>query len=138
VKKVSSLNKHLLAPIDYSTFWDELEPHPTSKKDKDKLKKKINYAWCLKRLVSKKKRRIENEHFDLDLSYITKRVIAMGYPSVGLEAIYRNSATDIAGYFSMYHKNQVKVILQTITNYYKLIQTYNNNLCNFNRFTIYV
>ena len=73
--------------------------------------KKVNYAWCLKRLVSKKKRRIENEFFDLDMSYITKRIIAMGYPSSGFEAIYRNNVADVAKFFEKYHFNKVKVNL---------------------------
>ena len=74
-----------------------------------KTTNKINKANCIKRLVSKKKRRIENENFDLDMAFITKRVIAMGYPSVGCEKFYRNSITDIMSFFERYHKGNVKI-----------------------------
>jgi len=99
--------KNYIALIDFNNFWDELEPNPIFKNEKEK--KKINYAWCLKRLVSKKKRRFETEEFDLDLSYITKRIIAMGYPSGGFEALYRNSISDITRFFKIEHNNMVKV-----------------------------
>jgi hypothetical protein len=36
-------------------------------------------------LVSKKKLRFVDDGVDLDLSYITDQLIAMGYPSLGLE-----------------------------------------------------
>eukprot|EP00964_Phaeocystis_antarctica_P140939 scaffold105867_cov60-Phaeocystis_antarctica.AAC.4 len=50
-------------------------------------------AQAIKRLVSKKKLRFTKDGFDLDLSYITPRLIAMGYPSTGAESFYRNPAT---------------------------------------------
>jgi phosphatidylinositol-3,4,5-trisphosphate 3-phosphatase/dual-specificity protein phosphatase PTEN len=50
--------------------------------------KKSNF---MKRCVSLKKKRFENDLFDLDLAYISKKVIAMGYPSIGYESMYRNS-----------------------------------------------
>jgi len=40
-------------------------------------------ASLARRAVSKKKRRYQSGGFDLDLSYITERIIAMGYPSSG-------------------------------------------------------
>lgn len=35
----------------------------------------------MRRLVSKKKKRFEMGGYDLDLTYVTARIIAMGFPS---------------------------------------------------------
>ena len=50
---------------------------------------------AIKKMVSKKKRRFEGEGFNLDLSYVTDRVIAMGYPSQSVESMFRNSLEDV-------------------------------------------
>ena len=70
---------------------------------------KANKANCFKRLVSKKKRRLTNLDFDLDMAYITKRVIAMGYPSTGFEQLYRNSQSDIKTFIKKYHSKGAKL-----------------------------
>ena len=56
-------------------------------------------------LVSKKKVRFVEEDFDLDLTYIDdeRRIIAMGFPSVGVEAAYRNPMKEVQRFFKHYH-----------------------------------
>ena len=81
--------------IPYDGNQNILNPNNTSKKEK---------ANCFKRLVSKKKRRIQTEFYDLDMAYITERVIGMGFPSTGCETIYRNSLHDIKSFLDKYHQ----------------------------------
>ena len=77
--------------------------------DEPILPKNVKKANIMKRLVSKQKRRLQDDKFDLDMSYITQRVIAMGFPSVGCETIYRNSLTDVVNFFHVKHNDKVKV-----------------------------
>ena len=45
----------------------------------------------LRKLVSGERRRFQDLQYDLDITYITSRVIAMSYPGSGiLEKTYRN------------------------------------------------
>lgn len=69
----------------------------------------VKKANCIKRLVSKNKRRYEDEYYDLDMAYITDRVIAMGFPSSGCETLYRNSISDVIQFFHQYHHDKVKI-----------------------------
>jgi phosphatidylinositol-3,4,5-trisphosphate 3-phosphatase/dual-specificity protein phosphatase PTEN len=68
-------------------------------------KKQIN----VRALVSKKKRRYTDDGFDLDLTYITDRVIALGFPSEGREAMYRNKMKDVQRFFRSRHKGTFKI-----------------------------
>ena len=62
----------------------------------------------IRNLVSKEKRRFKNEKYDLDLTYITDRVIAMGFPSSDFEASYRNDQAEVYAFFEERHKDHYK------------------------------
>ena len=82
--------------IPYSDDPKILNPMGTDKKAK---------ANIFKRLVSKKKRRIQTEYYDLDMCYITERVIGMGFPAYGCERIYRNTLEDTRNFLDRYHRD---------------------------------
>ena len=52
---------------------------------------------------------MHKRNFDLDLVYITKRVIAMGYPATGCESFYRNSFKDVKQFLNEEHGDKYKV-----------------------------
>jgi hypothetical protein len=82
--------------IPYDGDPNILNPMGSTKKAK---------ANFLKKLVSKKKRRIQTEYYDLDMAYITSRVIGMGFPAFGCEKIYRNTLEDTRDFLARYHKD---------------------------------
>ena len=71
-------------------------------------KKKSSQSF-LKSLVSQDKNRFCFDGYDLDLTYITPRIIAMGLPSTSLEALYRNNMTDVLNFFNERHHEHYKV-----------------------------
>jgi len=81
--------------IPYDGNQSILNPMGVEKKTK---------ANIFKRLVSKKKRRLQTEYYDLDMAYITERVIGMGFPAYGCERFYRNTLEDTKAYLDRYHK----------------------------------
>lgn len=42
-------------------------------------------------------------------SYITKKVMAMGFPATGCDSLLRNSLSDVKRFFETNHNNNVKV-----------------------------
>lgn len=47
--------------------------------------------------------------FNLDLTYITNYVIALGYPAEGMEAAVRNNRADVIKFFKLKHGVNVKI-----------------------------
>jgi len=60
-------------------------------------------------MVSQNRNRFVNGNFDLDLSYITERVMAMGLPGESYRSIYRNSKNRVEQFFHEVHDNNVKI-----------------------------
>eukprot|EP00736_Rhodelphis_marinus_P003383 Rmarinus@m.4793 len=63
----------------------------------------------IRHLVSKKKRRFVGGGYDLDLTYITEHIIAMGFPSEGTEGVYRNPLEEVRRFLDERHKDKYKV-----------------------------
>lgn len=63
----------------------------------------------LRGAVSKKKRRYQTDSFDLDLTYVTERIIAMGYPSESVEAAFRNPYKEVFRFLETQHRGHYKV-----------------------------
>ena len=66
-------------------------------------------ANLVKSLVSRKKNRFCYDGFDLDLTYITTRIIAMGLPSTSIEGLYRNSMDNVKKFLNTRHPSHYKV-----------------------------
>uniref|UniRef100_A0A8B9LT88 Transmembrane phosphatase with tensin homology n=1 Tax=Astyanax mexicanus TaxID=7994 RepID=A0A8B9LT88_ASTMX len=62
-----------------------------------------------RRMVSENKRRYQKDGFDLDLTYVTDRVIAMSFPSSGKQALYRNPIKEVARFLDTKHPDHYRV-----------------------------
>ncbi len=52
------------------------------------------------------KNRFKELGYNLDLTYITERIIAMAFPASGVEKLYRNSVDSICQLMEMRHQNK--------------------------------
>eukprot|EP00049_Salpingoeca_infusionum_P009864 m.167733 g.167733 ORF g.167733 m.167733 type:complete len:927 (-) comp14467_c0_seq3:247-3027(-) len=63
----------------------------------------------IRKAVTGSKRRFVTQFVDLDLTYITARIIAMSFPASGLEATYRNDLNDVAAVLTSRHGDKFMV-----------------------------
>jgi len=59
--------------------------------------------------VSRNKKRFTEDGYNLDLSYITDQLIAMGFPSEKVEGLYRNPMKMVQKFFEQRHKDHYKI-----------------------------
>jgi len=64
--------------------------------------------WIRKK-VSTNKTRLVADGYNLDLTYITNRIIACGFPADGYESMFRNRRIDIVNFFGEHHGDMVKI-----------------------------
>uniref|UniRef100_A0AAY4AFV7 Phosphatidylinositol-3,4,5-trisphosphate 3-phosphatase n=1 Tax=Denticeps clupeoides TaxID=299321 RepID=A0AAY4AFV7_9TELE len=62
-----------------------------------------------RRMVSENKRRYQKDGFDLDLTYVTERVIAMSFPSSGKQSLYRNPIKEVSRFLDTKHPDCYRV-----------------------------
>lgn len=70
-------------------------------------------------LVSKQKRRWDGDGYNLDLTYITDSIIAMGFPSEGTEGLFRNPLNEVQRFMKERHGDHVHVYNLCIERSYK-------------------
>ncbi|KAK7295424.1 hypothetical protein RJT34_18332 [Clitoria ternatea] len=63
----------------------------------------------IRNLVSKQRRRMLIAGYDLDMSYITDRVLAMSFPAERMRAMYRNPLWQVKSVLEMRHHEHYKV-----------------------------
>ena len=106
IKTTSKMFGDKYSVVDLDSFYDTLDFKYSG--DEKLLNNqgdtKLAKANIFKRLVSKKKRRLQTEFYDLDMAYITERVIGMGFPATGAERLYRNSLTDLRSFLDNFHE----------------------------------
>lgn len=62
-----------------------------------------------RKAVSNKKRRFKEDGFDLDLTYLTSRIIVHGFPATGLEHFIRNPRYEVRRFLEQRHGGRYKM-----------------------------
>jgi phosphatidylinositol-3,4,5-trisphosphate 3-phosphatase/dual-specificity protein phosphatase PTEN len=81
-------------------------------------------------LVSGKKTRYQDENYDLDLTYITPRIIAMSYPADSYDRMYRNDINTVGQFLKERHGDKFIVMNMACKKYpaHKIFGYKSNNI----------
>lgn len=109
---------HLAVDTGHSSSMEHLDlagaaPKAKAKAEGEGYKQKATFlSRTARHMMSRyqKKVRYKEGDFDLDLTYITPRCIAMSFPASGVEAIYRNDANDVAAMLQEKHGEAFMII----------------------------
>ncbi|KAH7554521.1 hypothetical protein ACOSP7_028070 [Xanthoceras sorbifolium] len=69
----------------------------------------LTKSFFIRNLVSKQRRRMLVGGYDLDMSYITDRVLAMSFPAERMRAFYRNPLWQVKSVLDMRHQGHYKI-----------------------------
>lgn len=65
----------------------------------------------IREMVSGNKKRYKDDVYNLDLTYISPRIIAMAMPGEGLiQTVYRNELSEVSKFLNEHHGDKYKVI----------------------------
>ena len=85
----------------------------------------------IRTIVSGKKNRYIDDKYNLDLTYITPRIIAMAFPASGLKTIYRNKIADVSQFLNEKHPEHFMIINLSGEKYDAKL--FNNTVINFDQ-----
>ena len=66
-------------------------------------------VFSARRVTSENKRRYRRDGYDLDLTFVTDRIIAMSVPSAGWLSLYRNPINEVARFFNTRYPHRYRI-----------------------------
>ncbi|KAL3659974.1 hypothetical protein V7S43_014900 [Phytophthora oleae] len=105
----SSIRPTIELKVDTQLEAERVSPMSSPSSSPTSLKRHTSLTYRIKHLVSKEKRRFSSDDFDLDLTYVTQRLVALGYPAEKIEGIYRNHYRDVFRFFEQRHPGRYRV-----------------------------
>jgi len=75
----------------------------------EKLIDKAKFLTTVRKYVSGTRTRVRDGNMDLDMTYITPRIIGMSFPAKGIESMYRNPRHHVISYLRNHHANRYLV-----------------------------
>lgn len=86
----------------------QLPPQPQPQSLAKKRFKLVNLDG-VKELVSNDRTRYKQGNHNLDLTYITDNVLAMGFPATGLDRLWRNDIADVCAFLKEKHGDNFRI-----------------------------